>query len=198
MRSKTVRFRQYTADSEKKRNYAFQRIREVKCSVLAENAEWNGAFSGITWYSRKSGYVLVFNTYLIKIFEILGLGLIFYWMMPKNCEKNHKISCICTFNRDYGNKLSDYFWVSATFPLNSCWLSAFRYVTIEPTRVLQCQPAVGRRETVGPGPSFYTMSKILSSQFWNPLNMFVFSILKTFGGSSSIYIYVCHSHSFRI
>jgi hypothetical protein len=44
----------------------FRRIRGVKRSVFAENAEWNGAFSAITLYSRKSGYELGFNTYLKK------------------------------------------------------------------------------------------------------------------------------------
>ncbi len=65
----------------------FRRIRGVKRSVVAENAGWNGAFSAITRYSRKSSYVLGFNTYLNKIFLILGLGLVYYLMMPKNCEK---------------------------------------------------------------------------------------------------------------
>jgi hypothetical protein len=65
----------------------FRWIRGVKRSVFAENAELNGAFSAITRYSWKSGYVLGFNTYLKKIFEILGLYLVCYWMMPKNCEK---------------------------------------------------------------------------------------------------------------
>jgi hypothetical protein len=54
----------------------FRRIRGVKLSVFAENAELNGAFSAITRYSQKSGYVQGFNTYLNKIFEILGLGLV--------------------------------------------------------------------------------------------------------------------------
>jgi hypothetical protein len=35
-------------------------------------------FSAIMWYSRKSGYVLGLNTYLNKIFEILGLGFVYY------------------------------------------------------------------------------------------------------------------------
>ncbi len=65
----------------------FRRIRGVKRCVFAENAEWNGAFSAKTRYSQKSGYVLGFNTYLNKIFEILGLGLVYYWMMPKKWEK---------------------------------------------------------------------------------------------------------------
>jgi hypothetical protein len=56
----------------------FRRICGVKRSVFAENAELNGAFSAITRYSRKSGYVLGFNTYFNKIFEILGLGLVYY------------------------------------------------------------------------------------------------------------------------
>ncbi len=73
----------------------FWRIRGVKRSVFAENAKWNGAFSAKTRYSQKFGYVLVFNTYLIKIFEILGLGLVYYWMMPKNCEKRTIKSHAC-------------------------------------------------------------------------------------------------------
>ncbi len=85
MRIKTVRFRQYTAYSENKRNYAFRRIRGVKRSVFGVNAEWNGAFLAIV-YSRKSDYIWGFNTYLNKIFEILDLGLVYYWMMPKNVK----------------------------------------------------------------------------------------------------------------
>jgi hypothetical protein len=76
----------------------FRQIRGVKRSVFGEYAEWNGAFSVKTRYSGKSGFVLGFNTYLNKIFEILCLGLVYYWTMPKNCEKtNYKISCMCTF-----------------------------------------------------------------------------------------------------
>jgi hypothetical protein len=56
----------------------FRQIRGVKCSVFAENAELNSAFSAITRYSQKSGYVLGFNTYLNKIFEILGLSIVYY------------------------------------------------------------------------------------------------------------------------
>ncbi len=63
-----MRFRQYTAYSEKKRNYAFS----------GEYTEWNGAFLAITLYSQKSRNVLGFNTYLNNIFEILGLGLVYY------------------------------------------------------------------------------------------------------------------------
>ncbi len=73
----------------------FRRKREIKRSVFAENAEWNGAFSAITRYSRRSSYVLGFNTYLNYIFEILGLGLVYYWMMPKNCEKRTIKSRAC-------------------------------------------------------------------------------------------------------
>ncbi len=73
----------------------FRRIRRVKRSVFDENAEWNGAFSAITQYSRKSSYALGLNTYLNKIFEILGFGLVYYWMMPKNCEKRTIKSCAC-------------------------------------------------------------------------------------------------------
>ncbi len=73
----------------------FRRIRGVKRSVFAENAEWNGAFSAITRYSRESSYVLGFNTYLNKIFLFLGLGLVYYWMMPKNCEKRTIKSRAC-------------------------------------------------------------------------------------------------------
>ncbi len=73
----------------------FRRIQGVKRSVFAENAEWNGAFSPKTRYSRKSGYVLGFKTYLNKIFEILGLGLVYYWMMPKNWEKRTIKSRAC-------------------------------------------------------------------------------------------------------
>ncbi len=73
----------------------FRRIRGVKRSVFAVNAERNGAFSAKMRYSRKSGYVLVFNTYIIKIFEILGLGLVYYWMVPKNCEKRTIKSHAC-------------------------------------------------------------------------------------------------------
>jgi hypothetical protein len=49
----------------------------------------------ITRYLRKSGYVLGFNTYLNKIFEIRGLGLVYYWMMPRNCEKGTIKSRAC-------------------------------------------------------------------------------------------------------
>jgi hypothetical protein len=56
----------------------FRRTIGVKRSVFAKNAELNGAFLAITRYSRKSSYVLGFNTYLNKIFEILGLSLIYY------------------------------------------------------------------------------------------------------------------------
>jgi hypothetical protein len=56
----------------------FRRIRGVKRSVFAETAELNSAFSAITQYLRKSGYVLGFNTYLKKLSEILGLGLVYY------------------------------------------------------------------------------------------------------------------------
>ncbi len=73
----------------------FWRIRRVKHSVFAENTEWNGVFSAKTQYSWKSGYVLGFNTYLNKIFDILGLCLVYYWMMPKNCEKRSIKSCAC-------------------------------------------------------------------------------------------------------
>jgi hypothetical protein len=73
----------------------FRRIRGVKPSVFAENAEWNGAFSAITRYSRKSGSVLGFIIFLNQIFLILGLSLIFYWMMPKNCEKRTIKSRAC-------------------------------------------------------------------------------------------------------
>ncbi len=73
----------------------FRQIRGVKHSVFPKNAEWNSAFSAITQYSRKSGYVLEFNTYLNKIFEILGLGLVYCWMMPKNCEKRNIKSRAC-------------------------------------------------------------------------------------------------------
>ncbi len=84
----------------------FRRIRRVKRSVFAEKAEWNGAFSVKTRYSRKSGYVLGFNTYLNKIFEILGLCLIYYWMMPKNCEKRTIKSRACVPLRSlYANKI---------------------------------------------------------------------------------------------
>ncbi len=73
----------------------FRRIHWVKRSIFAKNAEWNGAFSAITQYSQKSGYVREFNTYLNKIFEILGLGLVYYWIMPKNCEKRTIKSRAC-------------------------------------------------------------------------------------------------------
>jgi hypothetical protein len=73
----------------------FRQICGVKRSVFAVSAEWNGAFSLKTQYSRKSDYVLGFNTYLNKIFEILGLGLVFYWMMPKNWEKQTIKSRAC-------------------------------------------------------------------------------------------------------
>jgi hypothetical protein len=73
----------------------FRRIRGVKRSVFAKNAEWNVAFWAITRYSQKSGYVLGFNTHLYKIFEILGLSLVCYWIMPKNCEKRTIKSCAC-------------------------------------------------------------------------------------------------------
>jgi hypothetical protein len=73
----------------------FRRIRGVKRTVFAENTGWNGAFSVITQYSRRSGYVLGINTYINKIFEILGLGLVYYWMMPKNGEKQTTKSRAC-------------------------------------------------------------------------------------------------------
>ncbi len=73
----------------------FGRIRGVKRSVFAENAEWNGAFSAITLYSRKSGYVQGFNAYFNINFLILGLGLVYYWMMPKNYEKRTIKSRAC-------------------------------------------------------------------------------------------------------
>ncbi len=73
----------------------FRRKRGVKRSVFAENAEWNGVFSAITRYLRISSYILGFNTYLNYIFEILGLGLVYYWMMPKNCEKRTIKSRAC-------------------------------------------------------------------------------------------------------
>jgi hypothetical protein len=56
----------------------FRQIRGVNRSVFAENAELNGAFSAIMRYLQKYGYVLGFNTYLNKIFLILGLGLVYY------------------------------------------------------------------------------------------------------------------------
>ncbi len=73
----------------------FWRIRGVKRIVFAENAERNGAFSAITLYSRKSGCVLGFNTYFNKFFLILRLGLVYYWVMPKNCEKRTIKSLAC-------------------------------------------------------------------------------------------------------
>jgi hypothetical protein len=73
----------------------FRWIRGMKRSVFAKNAEWNGEFSAITGHSRKSGYVLGFNTYFNKIFLILGLGLVYYWMMLKNCEKRTIKSRAC-------------------------------------------------------------------------------------------------------
>ncbi len=79
----------------------FRRIRGVKRNVFAENVEWNGAFSAITRYSRKSDFVRGFNTLLNKIFEILDLGLVYYWMMPKNCEKR-TIKCrACVKSKEY-------------------------------------------------------------------------------------------------
>ncbi len=61
-------------------------------------AEWNIAFSAITLYSRKSGYVLGFNTYFNNFFLNSG---------PRPClllndakklwKTNYKISCMCTF-----------------------------------------------------------------------------------------------------
>ncbi len=75
-----MRFWQYTVQRIQRRSeiMRFRRIRGVKRSVFAENAELKGALSVITRYSRKSGYVLGFNTYLNKIFDILGLGLVYY------------------------------------------------------------------------------------------------------------------------
>ncbi len=94
----------------------FRRIRRVKRSVFAENAEWNGAFSAITRYLQKSGYVLGFNTYFNKIFLILGLGLVYYWMMPKNCEKRTIKSRAC---------------VPLSHELNFCFLPDFSFLVEE-------------------------------------------------------------------
>ncbi len=93
----------------------FRRIRGVKHSVFTENAEWNCAFSAITRCSRKSGYVLGFNTYLNKIFEILGLGHVYYWMMPKNCDKRTIKSRACVplnLNRMWRRYLSNRYFLS--------------------------------------------------------------------------------------
>ncbi len=117
----------------------FRRIRGVKRSVFAENAERNGAFSAKTRYSRKSGYVLVFNTYLIKILEILGLGLVYYWMMPKNCEKRTIKSRACvplslkaSHRRGVGkNQLK----ITASLPLRLIQLSAKPFTLDIPLKI---------------------------------------------------------------
>ncbi len=78
MRSKTVRFRQYTAYSEKKRNYAFsantrgetlrfRRQRGVKQCVFGDNA----VFTKIRLFRK------ILLT-IFKYFEILALGSIYY------------------------------------------------------------------------------------------------------------------------
>ncbi len=80
----------------------FQQIRRVKRSVFAENAEWNGAFLVITRNLRKSGYVLWFKIYLNKFFGIRCPGLVYHWMMPKNCEKRTIKSRACVPLREGG------------------------------------------------------------------------------------------------
>jgi hypothetical protein len=81
MRSGTVRFRQYTAYSEKK-----QQVRGVKCSVFAENTELNGTFLAITRYSRKSDYVQDFTLNLTKFLNFWTSAL----SSNGRCQKNVK------------------------------------------------------------------------------------------------------------
>jgi hypothetical protein len=73
----------------------------MKLSIFTENAELNGVLLAITRYSWKFDYVQDFYTKFNKIFGILDLGLVYYWMMPR-CKKmwkmNYKISGMCTFN----------------------------------------------------------------------------------------------------
>jgi hypothetical protein len=57
----------------------FWQICGVKHSVFAQKrGVKNGAVLVKKRFLRKSGYVLGFNTYLNKIFEILGLCLVYY------------------------------------------------------------------------------------------------------------------------
>ncbi len=74
---------------------AFGSIQRIQRRSEIMRFKWNGAFSTITQYLRKSSSVLGLNTYLNKIFLILGLGLVYYWMMPKNCEKRTIKSRAC-------------------------------------------------------------------------------------------------------
>jgi hypothetical protein len=95
----------------------FRRIRGVKRGVFAKNAEWNGAFSAITLYSRKSGYVLGFNTYFNKTFLHSGPQPCLLLNDAKKLWKtNYKISCMCTFKqlfRKDGTK--SWHWCSLIF-----------------------------------------------------------------------------------
>jgi hypothetical protein len=94
----------------------FRRISGVKRSVFAENAEWNGAFSAITRYLRKSDYVREFYTSFNKIFESLDHGHVFYLMVPKKLEKRTIKSRACVPLR---SKISIKFWtfVSPYLPI---------------------------------------------------------------------------------
>ncbi len=121
----------------------FWQIRRVKRSVFAKNAELNGAFSAIMRYSRKSGYVLGFNTYLNKILEILGLGLVYYWMMPKNCEKRNVKSRACVPLRYMQSSMLKYMYSNMwryvySSMVRYMYRSMLRYMYSSMLRCLNC------------------------------------------------------------
>ncbi len=68
-----MRFRQYTAFSEKEQNYAISANKRSETVPLR--------------HLRKSDFVQEFYFSFNKIFESLDLSLVLYWMMPKKREK---------------------------------------------------------------------------------------------------------------
>jgi hypothetical protein len=150
MRSKTVCSRHYTRTQRRSGIMCFRRIRGVKRRVFAENMERNGVFSEIMWYSRKFNYVQGFNR-LNKIFEVLGLGLVFYWNDAKKCDKRTIIFCACVpvrtvffCVRNRRKKVSNYSRTSKRY----LWFTVFLY---EEHRISNTAQSVIERNSIKPG-----------------------------------------------